>query len=307
MATYYAPARQRRPDHHRGHRHQPQGQGYADVPGSTARAGGRLARHHRRACMRRAAASWCSCGMWAASRTCSLQPGGAAPVAPSAIAAKTKTVLIKDGRQLRRNLMPRALRLDEMPGIVATTTAAPRATPSPPASTAWKCTAPTATCWTSSSRRHQPPQRRLRRLHREPRAPDAGGDAQAVTAEIGGGRTGIRLSPVTPANDAGQDSRAAAAVRARGAPAGPAGPGLCARDRGLHRRPARAHRRPPVRLRRLKAAYRASGGQAAWMVNNGYDRALACQAVADGADLVAFGKPSSPTPTCHGACARARR
>ena len=40
----------------------------------------------------------------------------------------------------------------------------------------------------------------------------------------------------------------------------------------------------------LKAVYRAAGGRAAWMVNNGYDGTLAEEALAHGADLVAFGK-----------------
>ena len=46
----------------------------------------------------------------------------------------------------------------------------------------------------------------------------------------------------------------------------------------------------------LKSAYRHAGGKAAWMVNNGYDKALAEKAVADGADLVAFGKAYIANP-----------
>ncbi len=45
-----------------------------------------------------------------------------------------------------------------------------------------------------------------------------------------------------------------------------------------------------------KAAYRAAGGQGAWMVNNGYDGALAKEALAQGADLVAFGRPYIGNP-----------
>ena len=41
----------------------------------------------------------------------------------------------------------------------------------------------------------------------------------------------------------------------------------------------------------LRHAYRRAGGQGAWMVNNGYDKALAEAAVAQGrADAVAFGR-----------------
>jgi N-ethylmaleimide reductase len=46
----------------------------------------------------------------------------------------------------------------------------------------------------------------------------------------------------------------------------------------------------------LKHAYRMAGGKGAWMVNNGYDKALAEKAVADGADLVAFGRPFIANP-----------
>jgi N-ethylmaleimide reductase len=46
----------------------------------------------------------------------------------------------------------------------------------------------------------------------------------------------------------------------------------------------------------LKRAYRMAGGKGAWMVNNGYDKALAEKAIADGADLVAFGRPFIANP-----------
>jgi len=46
----------------------------------------------------------------------------------------------------------------------------------------------------------------------------------------------------------------------------------------------------------LRRCYRAAGGQGAWMVNNGYDLALAQQSLAEGADLVAFGRPFIANP-----------
>ena len=50
----------------------------------------------------------------------SLQPGAGAPVAPSAIAARTKTVLLDNGvPRFEDTSVPRALGLDELPGIVA--------------------------------------------------------------------------------------------------------------------------------------------------------------------------------------------
>jgi N-ethylmaleimide reductase len=46
----------------------------------------------------------------------------------------------------------------------------------------------------------------------------------------------------------------------------------------------------------LRQTYRDAGGQGAWMVNNGYDLPLANQALAEGADLVAFGRPFIANP-----------
>ncbi len=97
----------------------PQAQGYADVPGlwndeqvaawknvtdAVHAAGGRIAVQ-----------------LWHVGRVShvDLQPGGQAPVAPSAITAKTKTVLIRDGvPTFTDTSAPRALELSEIPGIV---------------------------------------------------------------------------------------------------------------------------------------------------------------------------------------------
>ena len=46
----------------------------------------------------------------------------------------------------------------------------------------------------------------------------------------------------------------------------------------------------------LRTAYRDAGGKGAWMVNNGYDKAMAEHALAQGADLVAFGKAFIANP-----------
>ena len=113
----------------------------------------------------------------------------------------------------------------------------------------------------------------------------------AIAGEIGAGRTAIRISPVTPANDAfdpdpqplfthvveGLARHGLAYIHViEGATGG-------ARD---HQQGDR-----PFDYAALHAAYRAAGGTAGWMVNNGYDRALALDAVSSGkADLVAFGK-----------------
>ena len=113
----------------------------------------------------------------------------------------------------------------------------------------------------------------------------------AITAEIGAGRTAIRISPVTPANDAFDPNPQPLFTHVveglaryglsyvhiiEGATGGP-----------------RDHQQgdTPFDYAALRATYHAAGGKAAWMVNNGYNRELAIDAVEEGkADLVAFGK-----------------
>jgi len=71
---------------------------------------------------------------------------GAAPVAPSPIAAKGNVSLLRPERPFAT---PRALRTEEIPGIVEAFGMGQK-TPSARDSTAWSCTAPMATCWTNS-------------------------------------------------------------------------------------------------------------------------------------------------------------
>jgi N-ethylmaleimide reductase len=111
----------------------------------------------------------------------------------------------------------------------------------------------------------------------------------AVCAEIGPGRVGLRLSPVTPANDIGQDSDPFAlfshVVRelakldfafievVEGSTGGP-------RDFA------------PFDFDALRALW-----PNAWLVNNGYTRDMALGAVASGkVDAVSFGKPFISNP-----------
>jgi N-ethylmaleimide reductase len=112
---------------------------------------------------------------------------------------------------------------------------------------------------------------------------------QAICAEIGGGRAGLRLSPVTPVNDAGQDSDALALFNhavERLAPLSLAFLHVIEGQTGGPRDVA------PFDYAALHARFRG-----AWIVNNGYTRDMALQAVATGAaDLVAFGKPFISNP-----------
>lgn len=115
---------------------------------------------------------------------------------------------------------------------------------------------------------------------------------QAVTDEIGAGRVGVRLSPMTTFSDTPRDSNPQALyghVVERLAPLGLAYMHVVEGETGGVREPAGVE---PFDYAALHAAF-----PGAWMVNNGYDRAHAMQAVATGdADLVAFGVPFIANP-----------
>lgn len=117
---------------------------------------------------------------------------------------------------------------------------------------------------------------------------------QAVTDEIGAARTGLRLSPVTPFSDIGQDSDAQGLfnhVMERLAPLKLAFLHIIEGDTGG------ARDYLPFDYAALRSRYKHGHPQGVWMVNNGYDRQLAIDVVADGrADVVAFGRPFISNP-----------
>ena len=127
---------------------------------------------------------------------------------------------------------------------------------------------------------------------------------RAVVGEVGGGRTGLRLSPVTPANDIDDENPQPLFdyVVRQLAPLGLAYLHIIEGATGGPREIADR----PFDYAACAGAYRAAGGKGAWMVNNGYDKALAEQALADGADLVAFGKLFIANPDLVRAAARQR-
>ena len=117
---------------------------------------------------------------------------------------------------------------------------------------------------------------------------------RAVVEEIGADRVGVRLSPVTPANDivdADPQPLFDYVVRQLG----PLGLSYLHLIEGSTGGPREVEGRP-FDYAALKAAYREAGGKGAWMVNNGYDKPLADEAVKEGDDLVAFGKPFISNP-----------
>ena len=209
-----------------------------------------------------------------------LQPGGIAPVAPSAIAPIKQRTYIEDGTFTEIGT-PRALELSEIPGIIDDYR---------------KATRNAMAAGFDGVEIHAANGYLIQQFLSDKsnhRTDSYGGSVtnrlrfalevtEAVVAEIGASRTGVRISPVTPANDT------------------------------LDSSPAEVYF-PLIReLNKFNLAYvhaieGATGGprefngfdfhalrkefNGIWMVNNGYDLKMATDAISSGyADLVAFGK-----------------
>ncbi len=263
----------------------PEGQGYLDTPGLFSAAqikgwqavtkavherGGRIVTQ-----------------MWHVGRVShvSLQPGGAAPVSSTARRANAKTYL---GSGFEAVSTPRALAAEEIPGVVERYRQA--------ALNAMEAGFDGVEVHAANGYLIE----QFLRDSINDRTDGYGGPIpnrvrllrevmEAVAGAIGGGRTGIRISPVTPANDAALDSDPQALFG--------------------HAMDVLA----PLKLAYVHIVEGATGGPrdiapfdyaalrgrfaGAWMVNNGYDRAMALDAVAGGrADLVAFGKAFIANP-----------
>ena len=220
----------------------------------------------------------------------SLQAGGAAPVSSTARPAKGKT-FTTDG--FVDCSTPRALRTDEIPGVIEAYRHAAR------------CAVDAGFDGVEVLGANGYLLEQFLRDSINDRSDAYGGSVanrarllvevmRAVAAEIGGGRTGLRLSPITPVNDAAQDSDAQTLyehVVRELAPLklaflhlieGQTGGARDLSDKGVK----------PFDYAALRAIY---GGP--WLVNNGYSRQMAIDAVSSGAaDAVAFGKPFISNP-----------
>ncbi|MGL1833708.1 alkene reductase [Rhodocyclaceae bacterium SMB388] len=275
-----------------------QGQGYADVPGLYAP--DQIDGWRRVTDAVHAAAGRIVVQLWHVGRIShvSLQPDNRAPVAPSAICANAKTFVIDEAGRgaFVPTSEPRALELPELPGIVDDYRRATRAA----------LQAGFDGIEVHAANGYLIDQ--FLRSGSNQRSDAYGGSIEnrsrlllevidAVIAESGPGRTGIRLSPVTPANDASDPDpqplfehvirelahRPLAYIHViEGATGG---------DRDFQQGSK------PFDYAKFRATYRNAGGSGAWMVNNGYDQAMAEAALAEGrADLVAFGKPFIANP-----------
>jgi N-ethylmaleimide reductase len=220
----------------------------------------------------------------------SLQPDGQQPVSSTSRRANTQTFTAHGFEDVSP---PRALQLDELPGIVRDFRQAAR-------------NAMDAGC--DGVEVHGANGYLLEQFLRDSindRTDAYGGSKEnrirlavevmtAVAAEVGPGRAGLRLSPVTPANDAGQDSDAQGLytlLLERLAPLKLAFVHVIEGATGGARDFA------PFDYAALRHCFKGGSVDGAWVVNNGYTRSMAIDAMASGAaDMVAFGRPFISNP-----------
>ncbi|MEJ1248632.1 alkene reductase [Denitratimonas tolerans] len=276
----------------------PQAQGYANVPGLYTPAQRHAWREVTEAV--HAAGGRIVAQLWHVGRIShvALQPGGAAPVAPSALMARTNTYLIdpRGGGDFVPVSAPRALEASEIPGVVDDFARA---------ATAAREAGFDGVEIHGANGYLIDQFLRAGSNHRD----DAWGGsignrvrfldavAAAVVRAIGADRTGVRLSPVTAANDANDTHPQPlfeAAVRA-----------LAVHDLAFVHviegatGAARDFQQgeTPFDYDALRRTWREAGGRGAWILNNGYDGELAAAAVASGrADAVAFGRAFIANP-----------
>jgi N-ethylmaleimide reductase len=271
-----------------------QGQGYADVPGLYGSE--QLDGWKRVTQAVHARGGRIYCQLWHVGRVShvELQPGRQPPVAPSAVAARTKTFLIQDGAGgFVPTSEPRALEAEEIPGIVRDFRHAARNA----------IAAGFDGVEVHGANGYLLDQ--FLKTGANHRRDDYGGSIanrarlllevmREVCEEVGRERVGLRLSPVTPANDVVDEDPQALfdhVVRQLA----PLQLAYLHVIEGSTGGPREVEGRP-FDYERLRQAWREAGAHGAWMVNNGYDRTLAEQALAQGADLVAFGRPFIANP-----------
>ena len=275
-----------------------QGQGYSDVPGLYGTE--QLDGWKRVTQAVHARGGKIVTQLWHVGRVShtALQPEGGAPVAPSAVRAQSQTYLVDAASgqgQFVPTSEPRALAAEELPDIVHAFAAAARNA--------------VQTAGFDGVEIHGANGYLLDQFLKDganQRKDDYGGGianrvrlmvevTRAVVDAIGGGRVGIRLSPVTPANDI-HDSDPQPLFEHLARELAPLGLAFIHVIEGATGGPREVEGRP-FDYAAFKNAYRSAGGRGAWMVNNGYDREMAQEALASGrADIVAFGRAFISNP-----------
>lgn len=271
-----------------------QGQGYADVPGLYGTEQLDAWKQVTQAVHAQGGRIYCQ--LWHVGRVShvELQPEHQLPVAPSALVARTKTYLIRDGvGAFVPTSEPRALDAEEVPGIVRDFRHAARNA----------LLAGFDGVEVHGANGYLVDQ--FLKTGANQRRDDYGGSIEnrarfllevmrEVCEEVGRERVGLRLSPVTTANDIADDDPQALFdhVVRQLAPLDIAYLHLI---EGATGGPREVEGRP-FDYEAMRRAWRDAGAKGAWMVNNGYDQALAEKALARGADLVAFGRPFIANP-----------
>ena len=263
----------------------PQGQGYADTPGIHSPEQVQAWRRVTGAVHARGGRIVCQ--LWHVGRISHdrLQPGGSPPVSSTDQPAASRVLV--DGAFVPCSA-PRALRTDEIPGIVADYAHAARCA----------MDAGFDGVEVHAANGYLIEQFLRDSINRRSDAWGGGIEARtqllvevmtAVVSAIGAGRAGLRLSPVTPSNDAGPDSDPQALYGRAVERLAPLKLAYCHVVEGSTGGPRDV---APFDYAALRRAF---GG--CWMVNNGYTRAMALDVVAGGrADLVAFGRPFIANP-----------
>lgn len=262
----------------------PEGQGYEATPG--IHSSGQITGWKRVTSAVRAAGGRMFLQLWHVGRVSNvlLQPEGRAPVAPSAVAAKARTFIFGEFRETSQ---PRALELSEIPGIVQSFR---------------RAAANAVAAGFDGVEIHGANGYLLDQFLRDSsnlRTDAYGGSvenrarlllevSEAVAREIGRERTGVRISPVSPANDISDSNPQ------------PLFNYVVERLNEIellyiHVVEGATHgARDNIAFDYASLRRRFSG---TYIANNGYTRELASNALmAKAADLIAFGKPFISNP-----------